>query len=88
MSADARTVIGICSNKPRPMVQSSRSYSLKTGESAWGRDVWHIKGDGMKTLCGRDASEWLIIGETEIDWHCCTRCVSTPRDDRDIGGGL
>jgi hypothetical protein len=79
--------IAVCSAKPRPMVQSSRSYMLKTGATAWGRDVHHIlDGDGSlplyradppaRTLCGRKCPDWLVIGPmTEIARDCCVRCA-------------
>lgn len=71
-----QTVLGICSNKPRPSVQNSRSYQLKTGASRWGRDVWHISGscDNKITFCGRDSSEWLVMGELIPDDNLCISC--------------
>ena len=70
-------IIAVCSNKIRASVQSSRSYFLKTGASAWGRDVYHIKGEEGRTLCNRDCSEWLTIGEIEdpTEKDCCLRCL-------------
>lgn len=65
-------VIGVCSNRPRPSVQNNHSK----GSQWWARDIWHVKGDGGKTLCGRGASDWLTIGEIKIDGHCCTRCAA------------
>ena len=67
-------VIGVCSYRPRPMTQGSRSYMLKTGAAAWGKDTWHIQAEKGRTLCGRDSSEWCLLGDTEIDHHCCDRC--------------
>jgi hypothetical protein len=73
----------ICSNKPRPSVQSNIGYkNIKTGQCAWGRDVFHLTDDiapgyhpDRRTLCGVDASDWIVIGEVEeLDWHCCERC--------------
>lgn len=64
-----------CTAKPRPMTQGSRSYMLKTGEAAWGRDVWHIMGGDKHTLCGRDASEWLTWESEEVSHDTCTRCA-------------
>lgn len=72
-------VTGVCSARPRPTLQHGRGF-FKTGEAVWGRDVWHIQGDGGKTLCGRDSTEFLTIGETEIDRHCCAQCVSRVPD--------
>jgi hypothetical protein len=74
----------MCSHKPRPQVQSSRSYMMKTGAAAWGRDVYHAAdaADKSRTLCGVDSSEWLTISQGEDvdlnhalnDFHFCTRC--------------
>lgn len=69
----------VCSAKTRPMTQSARSYSLKTGAAAWGRDVFHIRreDDHGRTVCGVDCSEWLLVGEVEdLGFHCCERCKS------------
>jgi hypothetical protein len=70
-----------CSNKPRPMTQNgNRSYFLKTGAAAWGRDVHHATDDRLRTLCGRDCSEWLFF-EAEnredalADHNLCVRCA-------------
>lgn len=69
--------IGVCSARKRASTQNSRSYFLKTGASAWGRDVYHLKGQGQRTLCGRDCSEWLTIGEIEeLTSDCCIRCAT------------
>ena len=77
-------VLGVCSNKPRPSVQTGRE--TKTGASIWGRDVWHIQKSGMSTICGIDCSEWIRLGETEIDWNCCERCKKkAPHNPTDIG---
>lgn len=66
-------MIGVCSNKPRPSVDTGR-LGRPTGESVWGRDPWHFKGGNNKTLCGINCSEWLIIGEIKPDIHLCERC--------------
>lgn len=72
----AREWIAVCSAKPRPMAQNARSYSLKTGDAAWGRDVYHLRHSGITTLCGRDLTDWLTIGPIEkLDHHCCKRCA-------------
>jgi hypothetical protein len=61
----------------RASTQNSRSYFLKTGQSAWGRDPYHVLGEGKRTLCGRDASEWCTIGPIDsIDSDCCVRCAA------------
>lgn len=69
----------MCSNKPRPSVSTNRP--LKTGESKWGRDVYHaaLTEDKSRTLCGVDSSEWLVIKEGDVEYalndsHFCTRC--------------
>jgi hypothetical protein len=69
-------LIAVCSARTRASTQNARSYFLKTGASAWGRDVYHIKGEDGRTLCGRDCSEYLTIGPVEIanDHNCCERC--------------
>jgi hypothetical protein len=76
----------VCSNKPRPSVQSNRGYkNIKTGQSVWGRDVYHaaLAEDKKRTLCNVDSSEWLTINpevnaeemQTALDdFHFCTRC--------------
>lgn len=65
-----------CSNKPRPSVHKG----AKTGQH-WLRNVHHIKA-GDKTLCGRNASEWLTF-EANIDApDLCKRCAAS-----NSGGG-
>jgi transcriptional regulator with XRE-family HTH domain len=60
----ANVIMKVCSHKP----------------SAFGADkgTWHITGDGKRSWCGRDVSEWLRIGELEdhelASAYCCTRC--------------
>lgn len=71
MHAAHRTVV--CSNRPRPSVQKGAK-----GNQHWRRDVFHLAESG-RTLCGRDASEYLTIqiktdaAMTSTD--LCTRCV-------------
>jgi hypothetical protein len=57
----------VCSNRPRPQVQSSYA---KWGGGGWNRDTHHAAIDDGKplhrsssgrTLCGRDARDWLVI---------------------------
>ena len=71
-------MLAICSYNKRPMTQNgNRSYFLKTGESAWGRDVYHLVNPDAqnRTLCGRDTYGWVEPWEQdEIDHHCCERC--------------
>lgn len=69
-----------CSHKPRPSVQNSRSYFLRTGASAWGRDVYHAQKSGITTACGRDCSEWLRmdprpLADALADKDFCARCA-------------
>ena len=64
------TVIGICSARPTPSVQGGSKF----GHQYWKKDVWHIQADNKKTLCGRDASNYLTIGPVEPDQHLCDRC--------------
>lgn len=68
----------VCSYNKRPMTQSARSYHLKTGESAWGRDVYHLQNNlGDPTLCGRQTCGWSNIGAVAgINEHCCVRCAA------------
>lgn len=54
----------VCTAQKRASTQHSRSHNLKTGESAWGRDVHHVSLDRLETLCGIDCGEWLLIEKT------------------------
>lgn len=69
-------VLGTASYKPRPSLQSNRdpAAGFKTGACVWGKDTWHIQKSGVKTLCGIDCSEWMRLGQIEIDHHLCSRC--------------
>lgn len=69
-------MIAVCSAKPRPSVHNHHSK----GHQYWRREIYHLRGDGQRTLCGRDCSEWLVIGEIEIDHHCCALCVVNAGD--------
>lgn len=67
-------MIAVCSNNPRPSVQKSGK-----GHQHWKREVFHFAVDkGGRTLCGKDASEWLVIGDATKEHaensHCCARC--------------
>lgn len=62
-------VRAVCSNRPRPSVHKGAK-----GNQYWKRDVWHIQKSGVTTLCGIDCSEWLRIGDIEIDDNCCEKC--------------
>lgn len=64
-------IIGVCSNKPRPMLQNNHSK----GGQYWKRDVWHIRASDTNTLCGRDSSEYLNMGEMKPDGDLCARCA-------------
>jgi len=65
--------VAVCSARPRPSVQNNRN---RFGSQWWRRDVYHLRGDEDRTLCGRDCSEWLVVGDVDkIDHDCCTRCA-------------
>ena len=69
-------MIGVCSAKPRPSVHNNNSK----GHQYWKRDVYHLRAIGSKTRtrCGRDCSEWLVMGQLdEVTDNCCTQCLST-----------
>ena len=65
-------VEGVCSNRRSAPVARSGKHG---GGQWWARDVWHIAGPDNKTLCGRDRSEWLAVGQVEINHDCCQRCA-------------
>lgn len=68
----------VCSARPRPSVQSSHAK----GSQWWVRDVYHLRGAPGRTMCGRDCSEWLTIGEMEtLTDDCCTRCAKMAGQD-------
>jgi hypothetical protein len=65
----------VCSAKPRPSVQKGAK-----GSQWWTRDVFHVAGEGNKTLCGVNSSEWLKMDARDAqdvinDAHCCSRCA-------------
>lgn len=63
-------LIAVCSARPRPSVQRAGK-----GSQWWRRDPYHLRGDGNRTLCGRDCSEWLVVGPmAEVNDDCCERC--------------
>lgn len=70
-------IIGVSSYKKRTTVQSNRdpASSSSTGECFWGKDVWHIRASGTRTVCGVDSSEYMNMGEMKPDWHLCSRCA-------------
>lgn len=69
-------MIIMCSNKPR-----ARSGTRKNAHQWWGREVHHVVTDARdKTLCGRDATEWLVISgisirEATLSKNCCVFCA-------------
>lgn len=74
-------MIAVCTYNKRPMTQGPRSYMLKTGAAAWGRDPYHLLdgegplGEDSRTLCGRPAYGWCLIGPLEeLNHDCCLRC--------------
>ncbi len=67
------TFIALCSARPRPSVHNQNSK----GNQWWRRDVYHLKGEDKRTLCGIDAGDFLTIGPIDIpDQNCCKRCAS------------
>jgi hypothetical protein len=69
------TFTAVCSATPRPSVHNNHSK----GHQWWARDPYHIRrsSDRTRTRCGRDCSEWLVIGEYEEPTNdCCGRCQS------------
>lgn len=68
-------LIAVCSAKPRASV-----HKTGKGHQHWKRDVYHLRRSGMTTLCGRDSSEWLIIGPIVIDSNCCARCAKKAKE--------
>lgn len=67
-----KPLVAICSPRPRPSVQKGAK-----GNQWWSRDVYHIQDADGKTACGRDASDWLVIGPVdELDHNCCQRCAA------------
>ena len=66
-------MLGTCSNKPRPSVQTNRNQ-MGTKNGGYAKDPWHIQKSGVQTLCGIDCSEWLRMGEVSQDHDLCERC--------------
>ena len=71
---------GTCSNRPRPSVHNSHSK----GHQWWAREVHHLMRTGdTKTLCGRDAKEWLFmdgpVEELLANPNCCVRCMAAAK---------
>lgn len=67
--------IAVCSARSPARTQNNHSK----GHAWWARDVYHLRreDDVARTRCGRDCSEWLVIGPIdEVDHNCCTRCLS------------
>jgi hypothetical protein len=61
--------VAVCSARPRASTQSMK------GNQWWRREPYHLLGEGGRTLCGRNCTEWLTIGPMpEIDDGCCIRC--------------
>lgn len=75
-------LVAICSARPRPSVQNNHSK----GGQWWARDVYHlqnIEAATGKTICGRDCTEWLIIGQLDtFDDNCCKRCLAKSRSSQ------
>lgn len=69
-------MIAVCSARPRPSVQNNRA---RFGSQWWARDVYHLRrvGSTDRTRCGRDCSEWLVVGQLpEVDDNCCQQCLT------------
>lgn len=62
-------VHGVCSAKVRASTQKGPK-----GSQWWKREAWHAKGGDGKTLCGRDCTEYLDMGELETNHDLCTPC--------------
>jgi hypothetical protein len=71
-ATDGRPLIAVCSARARaPTAQSGK----RGGGQWWARDPYHVRGEDSRTLCGRDCSEWLVIGPMEeLSADCCLRC--------------
>jgi len=74
MIRETITMEMVCSDKPRPSVQKGAK-----GSQWWRRDVFHIRNRGAaKTMCGRLALGWLVIGKLEPtdlqNPDCCKKC--------------
>jgi hypothetical protein len=58
----------------------SRVQRTNRGHQWWSRDVHHIA-DNNRTLCGRNASDWLTLdiglNDARESANCCTRCRAT-----------
>lgn len=65
-------MIAVCSNRPRPSVQRGAK-----GNQWWRRDPYHLVGEAGRTLYGRDAADWLTVGEIDtLTADCCIRCAA------------
>lgn len=81
----------VCSNRPRPSV-----HKTGKGHQHWRRDVHHIAEQNLRrTLCNRDASDWLIIGpyvdttsdnELTMNKDLCTNCWAKLMERRASSG--
>lgn len=74
MTGQRLVITAVCSAKPRASVHNNHSK----GSQWWARDVYHVRQTHRydQTLCGRDCSEWLLVGQIdEIDRNCCKRCA-------------
>ena len=68
-------LFAVFSPKPRPATHSGRPG----GNQHWAREPYHLRrsSDATRTRCGRDCSEWMIMGEIdEVGDDCCVRCLS------------
>ena len=64
----------VCSPNP-----SAPTYQSTGRSGLWVRDPYHIRrsADPSRTRCGRDCSNWIVVGEKDqVDDDCCVRCLS------------
>jgi hypothetical protein len=64
-------MLAVCSARPRAQTHSNSKF----GNQWWLREVYHLEGANKRTLCGRDSSDYLTVGEMDdLDDNCCVRC--------------
>lgn len=60
-------MIAVCSPKPRASVQNNHSK----GNQHWRRDVYHLRGDGDRTLCGVARDVKVLVRFRDGSPHYC-----------------
>ena len=79
--SEARKWTAVCTNRVRPRLQNNHSK----GHQHWLREVHHLENPGQHyslgkvTLCNRDSTDWLTIGDVtagELGSDVCQRCAS------------